>query len=213
MGLFDELKGEIQKPGTANTIALRRELESRRDRWEMRPGDLYRGAGDYLLRHGTFFTGRALPDAYVQHYGAPNECFNNAMEAALANPDLRYFEGLYADHSSFTPHAWCVAPDGGVVELTWPTRSEHGVEGGIAGANNLGMRIGAPERIAYVGVELHPEFVHWFAFDEVGEFCFFDRPSYDKKPVDEGPQVHDFEIYRYPYDKDRRTFPRGTQAP
>lgn len=206
--------GLLSDPGKANTIALRRELESRRDRWGMRPGDLYRGAGDYFLRHGTFFTGRPLPDAYVQHYGEPNQCFNNALLAAEANPDLRYFEGLYADHSSFTPHAWCVDPGGGMVELTWPTREDQGHGAYVAGGGIVGMPIGAPERIAYVGVELHPEFVRWFSDEEVGEFCIFDRPSYDKVvPGHDAGQDHDFEIYRYPYDKDRRTFPRGTPTP
>lgn len=215
MGLFDEL--DSMKPWTANEIALKLELQSRRDRWESRSGDLYRGGGDYMLRHGRFFHGRALPDAWAPLHGEANACFNNSMEAAMAHRELRYFEGVFGSQGNFTPHAWCVDQAGEVVELTWVTRPDQGLGEYVSGNNTLGMLVGAPERTGYWGVEFDPELIHWFAYEHAGEFCMFDRPAYDAASMVaggmDGSQDHDFEIYRYPYDPTMKEFPGGTPTP
>jgi hypothetical protein len=204
--IFAALKGSGVHP---NTVALKRELELRRERWD-RPGYFYRGVGDLMLQHGTFFVGRELPDRWMSHLGTPNECFLNALAAAQAEPDLRYFEGLYAAHGNYTPHAWCVDPDGGVVEVTWPT---HNIE---RYHDVNGIPLLPPDRIAYVGVELHPELVEWF-METYQEACLFDRAQYD---TDYGraigldmEQDHDFPILKVPYDKDRRTLGSGSATP
>lgn len=217
MGLFREL-GTGAKPWWATEIALKLELESRRDRWTLRPGDLYRGGGDYFLRHGQFFHGRALPDKWASLMGPEGNCFENAARAALAHPELRYFEGVYGDQGNFTPHGWCVDQDGEVVEVTYLTRDDQGRGDHVAGNNALGIRLGAPERIGYWGVELNPELVIWFATEHDGGVCMFDRPAYDQADLErkgmDAHQSHDVEILRYPYDPNMKEFPRGpAQAP
>jgi hypothetical protein len=195
----------LLKPGEANMLALKRELESRIARWD-HPGYFYRGGADMIQKHGRLYAGRQLPDQYVHHYGEPNNCFYNAMLAAQADPDLRYCEGLYAAHGAFTPHAWCVDPAGEVVEVTWPTRPEHGSEQGRD--HIMRMRIVHPERMAYGGVIFHPDLIEWF-LDKYDEFCLFDRPAADLDPglrgttlLDMG-QSHDWPILKVPYDSDR----------
>lgn len=205
MSLFDGLL----KPGDGSRLALQRELEGRRDRWD-RPGYLYRGAGDYLLQHGKFYGGRVCPDEYMHLFGAPNECFANALNAALHHPDLRYVEGVYSTgHTWFTPHAWCLAPDGEVVELTFPT---HDLE---RYHNHLGLPILPPDRWGYWGVIFEPEFVIDHTEEDVaGESCMFDRPAADTKGelfqeagID-AEQEHDFPILKIPYEAGRVKFPR-----
>jgi hypothetical protein len=71
----------VLKPGDGNRLAIRRELETRVQMWD-KPGYLYRGGADYILRHGAFYTGRVLPDQYAHLYGVANECFGNAAAAA-----------------------------------------------------------------------------------------------------------------------------------
>lgn len=188
------------------TIALKRDLEVRASRWT-RPGYHYQGSADLFLKHGTFFTGRQLPDKYVGDVGNEGECFSNALAAAKKYPELRYFEGVYSSHGAFTSHAWCVDQDDQMVELTWPT-SEDRRE---IYRDRSGMGIIHPERMAYVGVELQPELIDWFG-DTYGEMCLFDRPPSDAEAAIEAPhldmtQDHDFPILKVPYDPARTSLP------
>ena len=70
-----------------------------------------------MLRHGRAFAPAPLPGDYRR--GTPTYCFANA--GALAKKKLSrltYVEG-YATAIIPVLHAWCVDPDGGVVDPTW----------------------------------------------------------------------------------------------
>lgn len=202
MSLFE---GVFKDPAEANILAMKRELAQRRENWT-RSGYLYHGGGDFLLRHGAFYSGRQLPDRYAHLFGEPNACFWNALEVAKAHPELRYCEGVYAAHGAFTPHAWCVAPDGGVVEVTWPTRPEHGSEYGRD--VTMKMPLVAAERMAYCGVFFRWELIEWFS-ETYGELCLLDRAGYDAQEMVErgfdATQTHDNPILKVPFDPDRVT--------
>jgi hypothetical protein len=198
----------VLKTGDGSRLAIQRELEFRRDRWD-RPGYLYRGGADYMLRHGKFYRGRVCPDAYAHLIGASNECFDNALVAVRQEPSLRYCEGVYSTgHTWFTPHAWCVDPKGELVELTYPTIDREMF------TNDLGMPILPPERWGYWGVIFRPELIEDH-LELVREHCVFDRPAADRDATNPAiaagldmSQDHDFPILKIPYDPDRTTFPR-----
>lgn len=199
MALF----GGLLKPGEGGELALRRELERRVTTWS-HTGYLYRGGGDYILKHGSFYQGRALPDEYADLQGPMAQCFWNALTAAKSHPDLRYCEGVYSTGStSPTPHAWCVGPDDRLVEVTFPTR-----DGQWEDAIDMkGMPIMAPEHHAYMGVIFRTELMDWFS-DTYGEMCMFDRPTADSLRFsgltpDEVAQAHDWPILKVAYDPDR----------
>lgn len=201
-GLFPGLFKAITNP---SMLALRRDLEQRAANWT-RPGYQYAGGGDFLLKHGTFYPGRQLPDQYAHLFGAPNACFANALLVAKENPDLRYCEGVYAAHGGFVPHAWLVDPDGELVEVTWPTRPDQGTE--KFHDSLMKMSLVAPERMAYCGAFFRWELVEWFV-ENYGEFCLLDRPSHDvsygtSRGMDMS-QCHDNPILKVPYDPDRVT--------
>lgn len=200
---MSDLFGGILKPGDGSRLSIQRELELRRERWD-RPGYLYRGGADYMLRHGKFYAGRVLPDAYAHFFGESNECFSNSISAALADSSLRYVEGIYSTgHTWYTPHAWCIDPDDNVVELTFPTIDREQFH------NHLGMPILPPEHWGYWGVIFRPELI----LDHVkltDEGCMFDRPPADEEFVARGldtGQTHDFPILKLPYDPNRTEFP------
>ena len=72
----------------------------------------------FVLKHGRAFEPRKLPKNLRLHKGRIKGCFRNAAIAALRDPSLTYVEGYAA---SIIPvlHAWCVDPDGGLLEVTW----------------------------------------------------------------------------------------------
>lgn len=194
MSLF----GGILKPGDAAALAVQRELTHRRDRWEPRPGGyLYRGGGDYMLRHGRAYRGQVLPNAYEPM--AQAACFWNAMQMARDNPDLRYVEGLYTTSSNRpTPHAWVIDPDDRVIEVTHVTTNLERYH------DTKGMPIMPPEHWSYFGVIFRWELVQWHE-DTVGEMCMFDRPPGEQAENArlDVSQDHDWPILKYPYDPDR----------
>jgi hypothetical protein len=197
MSLFDELG---IKPGQGGIDALKSELELRRSNWS-RPGYHYRGAGDFILQHGGFWNGRPLPEEYAHLQGPESQCFDNAQSAAEANPELVYVEGMYAiGGGHYTPHAWCLAPDGGLLELTLPTYDTHRYH------DRRGMTFLPPEQWAYGGVAFPTvEFVTWHC-QHYG-LPMFDRPSQD---IPEAGDVldltedHDFPVFRQPFDPNRK---------
>lgn len=76
-------------------------------------------AQQLLLDHGVAcpWPGWKLP-AGVRR-GAPRQCFRNAIHLASRQPGLyTYVEGV-ARLIITVEHAWCVAPDGTVVDPTW----------------------------------------------------------------------------------------------
>ncbi len=95
---------------------IRKLLEQRRDSWTDRPGYIYRGSGDMLLREGHFYPGRPLRKPY--NVGLRWCCYRNALEASMADPRLRYCEGVLADESWCGNHAFNVDGYGRVVDFT-----------------------------------------------------------------------------------------------
>ncbi len=148
--------GAGAKQALAKHIAQLHLNESRR----ADPAWSYSGVGQLLLEHGTFFSGRELPDRWRHAAGSMGQCHHNSLEAALQEPELRYFTGLYMVGLRAIPHSWCV-DDEGLVELTYPTTVEAGQVACIA--DEFGRATGVPwlppNTWAYVGVEYDPAFV------------------------------------------------------
>lgn len=171
-GLF----GTLGNPAERSKGILRKALEARRDRWP-HTGYLYRSGADLLLQHGTFFSGRELPDHSLK--GTPNACFQNALERAEADATLRYFEGVYATgYGGFVPHAWCVDPAGNLLEVTMPTDPAT-----VALGTDIvtGMKLMPVETWAYWGVEFATAFVPaYWEKHQPGNVGILDRPSHDE---------------------------------
>lgn len=111
----------VLKPGQGAEMAVKREMEARRQNWT-RPGYHYRGVGDFLLQHGTFWTGREIPEQYKHLVGVMGSCYANALAAVQADSSLRYVEGVYAVIGrDFHGHAWCIDQNDQIVEVTAPT--------------------------------------------------------------------------------------------
>jgi hypothetical protein len=204
MGLLDELG---MKPGDMTRMAMERELQARRDRWD-RPGYVYRGVADLLLQHGEFFKGRVLPEQWAHFAGGQNQCFENAAEAAARDSRLTYMEGVYLPTSNIpVPHGWCVDADG-VVELTFPTDADTFARG----VDHRGVAILPPDHWGYWGVRLTPELVRW-SFDQFETFGLFDNPyaedamkqmaSSGHDPAGFSEPTHGFPLLKVPYDPTR----------
>jgi len=73
---------------------------------------------DFILKEGKAFKPKPLPDKYEP--GEIKQCFRNAFLLSLGHMELTYVEG-YAFCENLIPvhHAWCVDPDGNVVDPTW----------------------------------------------------------------------------------------------
>jgi hypothetical protein len=207
------LDGILEKQDPADRVrrALINDLELRRkdERAAARFFSYaYRGSADMILQHGRFFSGRAIPEKYVPLRGAPQNCFGNATLACEQDPELRYFLGVYTTGFG-TPslHAWAVAPDNGVVELTLPTLPD---ELAIAHSADLHMPFLAPEHWGYYGVQFRVELMRAYLKMTDG-FPPFDRSyaevaerhseDYADRPGD------DFPILKVPYDPNRTELP------
>ncbi|WP_228821316.1 hypothetical protein [Nocardia farcinica] len=74
-----------------------------------------------LLRHGRSFIPAQRPSSVTKL--PERHCFHNAARTAAARPGLVYAEGFAGAvvGSSVVPiqHAWCVWPDGTVLDPTW----------------------------------------------------------------------------------------------
>lgn len=204
-----DLFGGILKPGEAGLIALRRELERRRIDYVRRfprPPYVYAGGADLCLRHGQGFIGQDCPEEYRHLVGPNGRCYLNALNAALSTPELRYFEGYYCwGKGLFTSHGWCVAPDGGAVELSiesWKLAEFY---------DKHGAPILPITHWTYWGVELSPALVNWHLHDPAGplELPMMDRSEDDARDDFvrsrgfDMTQNHDFSILKVPYDPHR----------
>lgn len=69
-----------------------------------------------VLTHGIEQVGAGKPAGV--RYGKPKLCFTNALNLAMDRKDLVYMEGYGAWHIP-TLHAWCVDPQGRVIDPTW----------------------------------------------------------------------------------------------
>lgn len=151
-GLF----GGLLKPGEGAKFAIERHLTGRRQFWlQRKPSEwIYAGPEDFILTHGRYFQGAACPDEYREHCGPMQRCYVNAMRAALAHPELTYFEGLYDVGGGPVSHAWCVDRQGRIVELTFhPDGTDQYM---LLGRGVQGL---AAEHWAYYGVAINAAYV------------------------------------------------------
>lgn len=85
-----------------------------------------RGVGArFILAAGREYDARMLKHRFGR--GVQQACYRNAFDLALAHPgELTYCEGR-ALSCGFIPieHAWCVTPDGQVVDTTWRDDERH----------------------------------------------------------------------------------------
>lgn len=169
----------VLKPGQGAEMAVKREMQARIKKWT-RTGYHYRGVGDFLLQHGVFWTGRELPDKYEALKGVPGTCYETSLAAAIADPSLRYCEGVYSlVGEDFKGHAWCIDQDGEVVELTQPTDPET-----VSKAHSRRTRLPflPVERWGYFGCVFPAEYVTAHReryYDEQG-YCLFDLSAYEE---------------------------------
>jgi hypothetical protein len=74
----------------------------------------------FYLTHASFFVPAARPKQYRKR--KDKACFYNAQELAVEKDDLIYCEGQALTAGGYVTeveHAWCVTPDGMVVDVTW----------------------------------------------------------------------------------------------
>jgi hypothetical protein len=81
-------------------------------------GVLKRTPRQFVLDYGWFYKPEPLPPGIV--VANEGECFNNALQLALANPNLIYVEG-YALGGYPIAHAWVTDGSGRVFDNTWAT--------------------------------------------------------------------------------------------
>jgi hypothetical protein len=201
MPLFDEVLSEGSSFGK---LALERELHTRIDAFNRqgRAGEyLYRGAGDLLIQHGSYYTGRALPEQYRHLKGEQRECFWNSLGACEADPTLRYVEGVFSSGAGvYTTHAWCIDPAGELLDVTMPTWDLSRYVDGLTGMGFMPV-----EKWSYWGCIFDTELVRWHS-DNLG-MPMLDRGAADKRfhgyiDVDE---EHDWPILKVPYDPKRKS--------
>lgn len=197
----------LPSPAQRQEKILRKALELRVKLWPHGDNFLYRGAGDLLLKHGKFYSGRALPDQYKPLKGEMNGCFDNALDATAADPSLRYCEGVYTTGAGhYTQHAWCLDPNGALLEMTYPTEPALIA---LATDYHTGRPVLPPEHWAYWGAVFHPDYVREVRIAQDG-MNVLDRPVHDKlyaadEALDVGEPRTDWPLYHYPYSPDRRT--------
>jgi hypothetical protein len=190
--------------------ALRRDLEMRRndERVARRfSGYHYRGGADLVLREGRFWPGRVLPEQHRHLCGPMSYCFANSLAACQADPSLTYCEGYCTSgFGTAIVHGWCIAPDGGVVDLTLPCFD--GAERDRYLAARTGLPFLHPSKWAYYGVTFATSLVEQHdQFNDYG-LPMLDR-SYAELTLETSAQidtseVHDFPILKVPYDPNRQ---------
>lgn len=85
---------------------------------EPRPGWAHSGLAGLLLEHGRLFTPAPLPVGTPP--GEPGRCYIESVSHAWASSgELVYVEGWAWDLAWPMEHAWCAAPDGSALDLTW----------------------------------------------------------------------------------------------
>lgn len=82
----------------------------------------YRCLQEFVLKHGIECTAAPLPEGVKR--GRVKLCYMNATKLALKRPDLVYVEG-FAVGVIPVMHAWCVTPDGTVIDPTWDTGRDY----------------------------------------------------------------------------------------
>lgn len=144
-GLF----GDLLKPGDGSAFALKAELELRAKR-----GDDRAAVARFLLRRGESWQGAPTPEEYRHLRGEVQRCFNNALAAAVADSSLTYVEGVYNVGGRTAEHAWCVDPQGRIVELTFMDPDGTGGEFISRDSATGVVRPTRAELFAYMGVRI-----------------------------------------------------------
>jgi hypothetical protein len=82
-------------------------------------GFKYSSIEDFWLQNGREMKSAPLHESYEM--GAKKECFTNAFNLAMSEPNLTYCEGLAIPSNLPIPfdHAWCIDQEGNVVDNTW----------------------------------------------------------------------------------------------
>lgn len=182
----------------SDTDPVQRVLRARRRAWR-HDGFVYRGGADLLLRHGRAYRPRRPPDKHRHLVGPRNLCYRNAAAAALAEPALRYCEGVLVTGLAVHSHAWCLGSRGGVVEVTLPD------EPGFTGWR-------------YFGAVFAPE----LALEYMASIGAYSAPLLDGASDEDvnlpaglaavADDRDDWPILSLPYSPDRRTFGFGPDA-
>ena len=198
---------DLGDPAERARASFTKDFELQRSRWQPLDDDpfVYRGGFDLVLKHGEFYMGRKLPDQYAHLFGVESACFFNALEAVQADPTLKYCEGwATTGYGEPNHHAWAIAPDGGVLDLTWHTDIEWSPYA-APGITTL-----PPDRWSYYGVILHPDLVQEL-LDLTGELGFFGRSGAEDQTwrrigmSEEAGHCGDPRILKVPYDPGRRS--------
>ncbi len=116
----------------------------------------YKSVADFVLQEGQELKVAELPLRGCM-LGEMKQCFKNSHDLILREPDLTYVEG-YAflppcrgyGHSFPIHHAWCITPEGIVLDPTWKDKGE-----------------------IYFGVPFDRDFANWFII-EYKRYCLID---------------------------------------
>lgn len=103
---------------------------------QLRPDFVYAGPADFMIRHAQFWTPRPLPRAVKPM--TPKHCFDNALRLSRRRRGFRYVEG-YALGVIPVHHAWCVDPEGYVIDPTWASITPDMVDGNDIGTSYFGV--------------------------------------------------------------------------
>ena len=77
----------------------------------------YRSVGHFVLENGRPWIPKKKPTEFK--WRELKNCFGNATLLSMENDELAYCEG-FAMHEYFPLlHAWCLTPDGEVIDTTW----------------------------------------------------------------------------------------------
>ena len=95
---------------------------------ESEPGPLPPSRGlvmysDFLLQRGRFYQAQSLPKGFRR--GRAQQCYDNSFNLTFKYPELSYCEGFVTysfgkGETDKAEHAWCVAKDGKVIDVTLP---------------------------------------------------------------------------------------------
>lgn len=191
MGFLGIEPGQANRYAAEKTLAVRRALPKR--------GSAYNNAYDLLAQHGEWFGGRVTPQEFEHLRGPWQHCHRNSLDAALADSSLRYFTGYYCVAQRLLFHSWCVTPDGGAVELTFPTVMPPGAGWQTTDGGGGEIPWLPPPHWLYVGVEYDTAFVA-----EAAHRRGFSLPLLDPIPESNGGPDY---IFQFPYKKEGFPWP------